>query len=188
MISMFISAIYRRHTVTTNDPNRKDRNCFQLEVVLIVGGQVPQVTTSVATSMLICTPNLKQINPNFTQFLKIHKKSIQKIALREHRQKNWILILQKVKRLRNGHIFNPKQTKLDTKTGHNLIKTLPKPKGTRDFYPEDKRLSNWLFAKFRNIASQFAFEEYDSPGELFAPNCHNLTKVYPKLSQLNPKV
>lgn len=37
------------------------------------------------------------------------------------------------------------------------------PKGTRDFYPEDKRMSNWLFDHFRSIAQVYGFEEYDAP-------------------------
>ena len=45
------------------------------------------------------------------------------------------------------------QTKLD----------LTPPKGTRDFYPEDKRLSNWLFGHFRRIGQNYGFEEYDAP-------------------------
>lgn len=40
---------------------------------------------------------------------------------------------------------------------------LASPKGTRDFYPDDKRLSNWLFGVFRDIARRYSFEEYDAP-------------------------
>jgi len=36
-------------------------------------------------------------------------------------------------------------------------------RGTRDFFPEDLRLRNWLFAHWRDIASSFGFEEYDAP-------------------------
>lgn len=36
-------------------------------------------------------------------------------------------------------------------------------KGTRDFYPDEKRLSNWLFNHFRSIAHIYGFEEYDAP-------------------------
>jgi histidyl-tRNA synthetase len=35
--------------------------------------------------------------------------------------------------------------------------------GTRDFYPEDQRLRNWLFNKWKTVASQYGFEEYDAP-------------------------
>ena len=36
-------------------------------------------------------------------------------------------------------------------------------KGTRDFFPEDQRLRNWLFGKWKNIANRYGFEEYDAP-------------------------
>jgi hypothetical protein len=37
------------------------------------------------------------------------------------------------------------------------------PKGTRDFYPEDHRLKQWLFTSWRKVASLYGFEEYDAP-------------------------
>lgn len=37
------------------------------------------------------------------------------------------------------------------------------PKGTRDFYPEEHRMKDWLFGRWRNIASRYGFEEYDAP-------------------------
>ncbi|KAL1522631.1 hypothetical protein AB1Y20_017612 [Prymnesium parvum] len=37
------------------------------------------------------------------------------------------------------------------------------PSGTRDFFPEEMRERNWLFGKFREVARQFAFQEYDAP-------------------------
>ena len=40
---------------------------------------------------------------------------------------------------------------------------LAPPRGTRDFYPEDMRLRNWLFDHFREVARLYAFEEYDAP-------------------------
>ena len=36
-------------------------------------------------------------------------------------------------------------------------------RGTRDFYPEDMRLRNWLFERFHNAALSHGFEEYDAP-------------------------
>jgi len=36
-------------------------------------------------------------------------------------------------------------------------------RGTRDFYPEDMRIRNWLFEKFHSAALTHGFEEYDSP-------------------------
>jgi histidyl-tRNA synthetase len=35
-------------------------------------------------------------------------------------------------------------------------------KGTRDFYPDDMRLRNWLFGIWRDTARSFGFEEYDA--------------------------
>ncbi len=35
-------------------------------------------------------------------------------------------------------------------------------RGTRDFYPEDMRIRNWLFDNFRSAARSHGFEEYDS--------------------------
>lgn len=37
------------------------------------------------------------------------------------------------------------------------------PRGTRDFYPEEMRLRNWLFGHFRDTALRFGFEEVDAP-------------------------
>jgi histidyl-tRNA synthetase len=42
------------------------------------------------------------------------------------------------------------------------IPTQP-PKGTRDFYPEDLRLREWLFGRFRAVARAFGYEEVDAP-------------------------
>ncbi len=36
-------------------------------------------------------------------------------------------------------------------------------KGSRDFYPEDKRLLNYVFEKWRNTCLMFGYEEYDAP-------------------------
>ncbi|MEK7594680.1 MAG: histidine--tRNA ligase [Patescibacteria group bacterium] len=36
-------------------------------------------------------------------------------------------------------------------------------KGARDFYPEDKRLQKYMFAKWRTVAERFGYEEYDAP-------------------------
>lgn len=41
---------------------------------------------------------------------------------------------------------------------HNAVS-----KGTRDFYPEDQRLKNWLFGIWKDVAKQYGFEEYDAP-------------------------
>jgi histidyl-tRNA synthetase len=37
------------------------------------------------------------------------------------------------------------------------------PSGTRDFYPSDMQMQNWLFDHFRGTAKSFGFQEYDAP-------------------------
>mmetsp|Transcript_61852 Transcript_61852/g.182629 ORF Transcript_61852/g.182629 Transcript_61852/m.182629 type:complete len:532 (-) Transcript_61852:120-1715(-) len=37
------------------------------------------------------------------------------------------------------------------------------PKGTRDFYPPDMRLRNWLFDHWKAVAAMYGFSEYDAP-------------------------
>lgn len=37
------------------------------------------------------------------------------------------------------------------------------PSGTRDFFPDEMRVRNWLFDKYRETARVFAFQEYDAP-------------------------
>lgn len=36
-------------------------------------------------------------------------------------------------------------------------------KGTRDFYPEDKRFQKWMFGVIRDTVERFGYEEYDAP-------------------------
>lgn len=36
-------------------------------------------------------------------------------------------------------------------------------KGARDFYPEDKRLQKYMFARMREVSERFGYEEYDAP-------------------------
>ena len=38
-----------------------------------------------------------------------------------------------------------------------------RPRGTRDFYPNEMRLRNWLFEKFHAASAAHGFEEYDAP-------------------------
>ena len=40
---------------------------------------------------------------------------------------------------------------------------LDAPSGTRDFYPADMRMRNWLFGHMRECAKLFCFQEYDAP-------------------------
>jgi histidyl-tRNA synthetase len=44
-----------------------------------------------------------------------------------------------------------------------VSRKLQPPRGTRDFYPEDLRLRDWLFDHFRTVALGFGFEEVDAP-------------------------
>ena len=37
------------------------------------------------------------------------------------------------------------------------------PSGTRDFYPAEMKVQNWLFDNFRETAKSFGFQEYDAP-------------------------
>jgi len=65
-----------------------------------------------------------------------------------------------------GAAKGQKQTSGHTVTEHvevgRAIETEP-PSGTRDFFPEQMRLQNWLFGHFRATARRFAFQEYDAP-------------------------
>lgn len=36
-------------------------------------------------------------------------------------------------------------------------------KGARDFYPEDKRLQQWMFNKWKRVVERYGYEEYDAP-------------------------
>src|ERR1039458_914813 len=36
-------------------------------------------------------------------------------------------------------------------------------KGSRDFYPEDKRLQQYMFGTWRRVVERFGYEEYDAP-------------------------
>ncbi|EJO69089.1 histidine--tRNA ligase [Leptospira kirschneri str. 200803703] len=44
----------------------------------------------------------------------------------------------------------------------NFLTTAPY-KGTRDFYPEEMRLRNWMFSVMRETVLSFGYEEYDGP-------------------------
>jgi len=48
-------------------------------------------------------------------------------------------------------------------TNSSLEPITAPPKGTRDFYPDDHRLKQWMFNKWRYIAELYNFEEYDAP-------------------------
>ncbi|GLI62806.1 hypothetical protein VaNZ11_005555 [Volvox africanus] len=48
------------------------------------------------------------------------------------------------------------------RTDKGIIDTQP-PRGTRDFFPEDMRLRNWLFGEFAAVSTAFGFEQFDAP-------------------------
>jgi len=42
----------------------------------------------------------------------------------------------------------------------NIIQSV---KGTREFYPEEMALRNWLYGKLRQVSQSFGYQEYDGP-------------------------
>lgn len=48
------------------------------------------------------------------------------------------------------------------RSSKQTVDLLP-PKGTRDFFPEDLRVRNWLFGEFAAVSKLFGFEQFDSP-------------------------
>ncbi len=36
-------------------------------------------------------------------------------------------------------------------------------KGSRDYYPEDKRVQNYIFSVWRTVVERFGYEEYGAP-------------------------
>src|SRR5512136_2720820 len=42
----------------------------------------------------------------------------------------------------------------------NIIQSV---RGTRDFYPEDMALRNWLYSNLKVVSESFGYEEYDGP-------------------------
>jgi histidyl-tRNA synthetase len=60
-------------------------------------------------------------------------------------------------------VIQDKDIQNGSKQGKGGIATLAPPKGTRDFYPEDQRLKNWMFNIWRDTARRYSFEEYDAP-------------------------
>jgi len=47
----------------------------------------------------------------------------------------------------------------------NQVKTLSNQpyKGTRDYYPKDKRIQNYIFTTWKRVAKSFGYEEYGAP-------------------------
>ena len=50
----------------------------------------------------------------------------------------------------------------DTITPMSTLSAQPY-KGTRDYYPEDKRIQNYIFDVWRKTAQSFGYEEYGAP-------------------------
>ncbi|GLC55913.1 hypothetical protein PLESTB_001043600 [Pleodorina starrii] len=61
-----------------------------------------------------------------------------------------------------GRTVAGKITEPTGKTDKGMIDTQP-PRGTRDFFPEDMRLRNWLFGEFAAVSTAFGFEQFDAP-------------------------
>lgn len=56
------------------------------------------------------------------------------------------------------------QTEAENATITPMSTLTPQPyKGTRDYYPSDKRLQNYIFATWKRIARAFGYEEYGVP-------------------------
>ena len=36
-------------------------------------------------------------------------------------------------------------------------------KGSRDYYPEDKRVQNYIFSTWKKVVESFGYEEYGAP-------------------------
>ncbi len=44
-----------------------------------------------------------------------------------------------------------------------MKKIIPPVKGTRDFYPEQMALRNWLYSTVRSVSESFGYQEWDAP-------------------------
>ena len=44
-----------------------------------------------------------------------------------------------------------------------MKKIIPPVKGTRDFYPEQMAMRNWLYATVRSVSESFGYQEWDAP-------------------------
>ena len=52
--------------------------------------------------------------------------------------------------------------KIGEASGRGMVDLNP-PRGTRDFFPDDKRLQNWLFGEFAAVSRLYGFEQIDFP-------------------------
>jgi len=46
---------------------------------------------------------------------------------------------------------------------NNMKKIIQPVKGTREFYPSDMAIRNWLYKNIRNVSESFGYSEYDGP-------------------------
>ncbi len=44
-----------------------------------------------------------------------------------------------------------------------MKKLIPPLKGTRDFYPEEMAIRNWLYSAIRQVSESFGYLEYEGP-------------------------
>lgn len=52
---------------------------------------------------------------------------------------------------------------LETNERLNMAQIISPVKGTRDFYPEDMAIRNWIYGKMREVSQLFGYVEYDGP-------------------------
>lgn len=56
----------------------------------------------------------------------------------------------------------PVDSKNETMTSMSALSSQPY-KGTRDYYPEDKRVQNYIFNTWRKVVERYGYEEYGAP-------------------------
>ncbi|KAF4743321.1 Transcription elongation factor, partial [Perkinsus olseni] len=66
-----------------------------------------------------------------------------------------------IKRQAERHVV--KAAKIKRGTDLKSLVSFDPPSGTRDFFPEDMRIRNWLFSQWRAVSTQYGFSEYDAP-------------------------
>lgn len=52
---------------------------------------------------------------------------------------------------------------LDNEERLDMTQIISSVKGTRDFYPEDMMIRNWIYGKMREVSQLFGYVEYDGP-------------------------
>ena len=95
----------------------------------------------------------------------------QQIEAQERKKKCTEMKARLVKEINDPDNWTEKkiEKELDRLVEEGLASTTPRPayldgpSGTRDFYPPEMRVQNWLFDNFRETARLFGFQEYDAP-------------------------